>query len=202
MSRWFLLIALLIAVLAGCGGYQVKYDEVRTSGSILYPLCERAKQCITDMQRISFKLPLLFKQATCRNYPDYSYTSRIDSLSVTIPDVIANESKMSIGGVYSMLFRAAHARTEYYLPPEEFLRITKNTSVSTVLFLAWFRLIGWAGRVGVVRVFTRITIPVFSCAECSTISARNLLAVRVSQSILVLAKKYHKVMYQPTWIRS
>jgi|GEM_PF-2309489 len=88
---------LLIAVLAGCGGYQVKYGEVRTSGSILYPLCERAKQRITDMQRISFELPLLFKQAPCRNYPDYSYTSRIDSLSVTIPGVIANESKIGKG---------------------------------------------------------------------------------------------------------
>jgi len=147
VSKCFLSIALLITVLAGCGGYQVKYGEIRTSGSILYPLCERAKQRITDMQRISFELPLLFKQAPCRNYPDYSYTSRIDSLSVTIPGVIANESKMSIGGVYSMLFRAGHARTEYYLPPEEFFEdykeyLSEHSSISRLVTAGW---VDWQG---------------------------------------------------------
>lgn len=147
MSKWFLLIALLIAALSGCGGYQVKYGEVRTSGSILYPLCERAKQRITDMQRISFELPLLFKQAPCRNYPDYSYTSRTDSLYVSIPGVIANESKMSIGGIYGMSFHAGHARTEYYLPPEDFFEdykqyLSEHSAISRLVTAGW---VDWQG---------------------------------------------------------
>lgn len=147
MSKWFLLIALPLVVLSGCGGYQVKYGEVRTSGSVLYPLCERAKQRITDMRRINFELPSLFKQAPCRNYPDYSYNSRTDSLYVAIPDVIANESQMSVGGVYAMFFHAGHARIEYYLPPEEFFEdykqyLSERNYISRLVTASW---VDWQG---------------------------------------------------------
>ncbi|MCY1279427.1 hypothetical protein D9M68_214310 [compost metagenome] len=147
MSKWFLLILLSTVVLYGCGGYQVKYGVVGAAGGVLYPLCERAKQRITDMQRISFELPALFKQAPCRNYPDYSYNSRTDSLYVSIPGVIANESQMSIGGVYTMSFHAGHARKEYYLSPEVFFDdykqyLSERNYISRLVTASW---VDWQG---------------------------------------------------------
>jgi len=117
------------------------------NGSVFYPLCERAKERITDMRRISFELPPLFKQTPCHNYPDYSYHSPTDSLYVSIPGTIANESKMSIGGVYSMLFRSGHARTEYYLPPKEFFEdykeyLSEHSSISRLVSADW---VDWQG---------------------------------------------------------
>lgn len=146
MSKYLLLLCLLLTLLGGCGGYQMEYGVVE-NGSVFYPLCERAKKRITDMQRISFELPPLFKQAPCRNWPDYSYNSRTDSLYVGIPGVIASESLKNIGGVYGMFFHAGHARTEYYLPPEEFFEdykqyLSERNHISRLVTASW---VDWQG---------------------------------------------------------
>jgi len=117
------------------------------NGRVFYPLCERAKQRITDMQRISFELPPLFKQAPCRNWPDYSYNLQADSLYVEIPGVIVNETQRSTGGVYSMFFHAGHARIEYYLPPEGFFEdykqyLSERRHVSRLVTASW---VDWQG---------------------------------------------------------
>ncbi|PZW49454.1 hypothetical protein [Pseudomonas sp. URMO17WK12:I2] len=146
MSKYFLTLGFLLILLSGCRSYQMEYGVVE-NGVVFYPLCERAKQRITDMQRISFQLPLLFRQASCRNWPDYSYNSRIDSVSVEVPSVIVNESQMSVGGVYSMLFRAGHARTEYYLPPDKFFEdykeyLSERSHISRLVTASW---VDWQG---------------------------------------------------------
>lgn len=146
MSKYFLTLGFLLILLSGCRSYQMEYGVVK-NGVVFYPLCERAKQRITDMQRISFELPLLFRQVSCRNWPDYSYNSRFDSLSVEVPGVIANESQMSVGGVYSMLFRAGHARTEYYLSPDKFFEdykeyLSERRYISRLVTASW---VDWQG---------------------------------------------------------
>lgn len=146
MSKYLVPLCLLLTLLVGCGGSRVKYGLVE-NGKVLYPLCERAKQRITDMQRINFELPSLFKQAPCRNYPDYSYNSLTDSLYVSTPGVIVDESQMSIGGVYSMSFHAGHARKEYYLSPEVFFDdykqyLSERNQISRLVTANW---VEWQG---------------------------------------------------------
>lgn len=118
MKKYILLIALLPVLLAGCGG--AKPGVVSNAGVAQYSLCEKAKTRITDIQRISFELPLLFKQAPCGNWPGYSHSLRSDSVSVTLPGVIANESTMGIGGVHAMSVTAGFEMYADYLTPDLF----------------------------------------------------------------------------------
>lgn len=97
MKKYILLIALLPALLAGCGS--AKLGVVSNAGVAQYSLCEKAKARTIDVQRISFELPLLFTQAPCGNWPGYSHSLRSDSVSVSLPGMFANESKTgAIGG--------------------------------------------------------------------------------------------------------
>lgn len=149
MTRWLFLLHLSLALVSGCGGYTMTYGVASKSGHVNYPLCEKAKQRITDIQRISFELPPLFKQAPCQNWPDYGYNAKTDRVSVGIPGVIANESQMSIGGVYSMSFHAGPGRKEYYLSPEVFFvdyqeYLSKRSATSRLVTASW---VEWsAGR--------------------------------------------------------
>lgn len=146
MSRWCFLLILPWALLSGCGGYKATYGVPSKNGLISYPLCDKAKQRITDMQRISFELPPLFKQAPCRNWPDYSYDLRTDSLYVSIPGVIANESQMSVGGTHGMSFYAG-PRKQYYLSPEVFFDdykqyLSERNHISRLVTASW---VDWQG---------------------------------------------------------
>lgn len=116
--RGFILI-LILPFLSGCGGHKMTYGVVSKNGNVNYPLCERAKQRITDMKRMSFELPAIFKNAPCRNWPDYLLDLRFDAVHVELPGVIANESQMSIGGVLGLSVTGVGLR-EYYLPSNDF----------------------------------------------------------------------------------
>lgn len=146
MTRWFLLFVSAMALLSGCGEYQVKYGVPSQTGYVHYSLCEKAKQRITDMQRISFELPPLFKQASCRNWPDYGYDARQDHLSVEIPGVIANDTLKSIGGVHAMSFYAG-PRREYYLSPQVFFEdysqyLSERRHIAHLVKADW---VDWSG---------------------------------------------------------
>lgn len=145
MKKYILLIALLPALLAGCGG--TKPGVVSNAGVAQYPLCEKAKTRITDIQRISFELPLLFKQAPCGNWPGYSHSLRSDSVSVTLPGVIANESKMEIGGVHAMIITAGFEMDADYLTPDLFFdeykeHLSRRTYISRLVTASW---VSWSG---------------------------------------------------------
>lgn len=147
MIRWLFLLHLSLALVSGCGGYKMVYGVASKSGHVNYPLCEKVKQRVTDIQRVSFELPPLFKQAPCRNWPDYGYNSKTDRVNVGIPGVIANESQMSIGGVYSMSFHAGPGRKEYYLSPEVFFidyqeYLSKRSATSRLVTASW---VEWSG---------------------------------------------------------
>jgi hypothetical protein len=145
MSKAMLWPVFLLILLAGCRSYQMEYGVV-DRGSIFYPLCKRSKQRITDMQRISFELPLLFKQAPCRNWPDYSYDLRGDYLNVVIPESAVSESQMSVGGIYSMSIHSG-PRKEYYLSPEMFFTdyqeyLSNRSVISQLVTASW---VSWQG---------------------------------------------------------
>lgn len=145
MNRSLFAAFIALVFLGGCASHKMEYGVVER-GSVFYPLCEKAQQRITDMQRISFELPPLFKQAPCRNWPDYSYDLRSDRLNVVIPGVIANESQMSVGGVHSMSFFAG-LRREYFLSPEGFFEdysdyLSERREIAALVTASW---VNWSG---------------------------------------------------------
>lgn len=145
MKKYILLIALLPVLLAGCGG--AKPGVVSNAGVAQYSLCEKAKTRITDIQRISFELPLIFKQALCGSWPGYSHSLRSDSVSVTLPGVIANESKMEIGGVHAMTITAGFEMYADYLTPDLFFdeykeHLSRRTYISRLVTASW---VSWSG---------------------------------------------------------
>lgn len=147
MSRPLLLLCFSLIILLGCSTYQVEHGVVRGNGSVLYPLCEKAKYRIVDMQRISFELPPIFKQAPCRNWPDYSYSSQMDELVVEIPGVIINESQVSVGGTYGMSIHAGSRRKAHHLSPETFwvdyeARLKEGFYLSRLVTASW---VSWTG---------------------------------------------------------
>lgn len=114
----FLVVVLLC--MAGCSAQKTEYG-VSENGHVSYPLCERSKSRITDMNRVSFDLPVLFKNAPCIDWPDYGYSQSLDTLSVAIPGVIANKDQMDIDGLYSMYFYGGtRGRQTFYLKPDVF----------------------------------------------------------------------------------
>jgi hypothetical protein len=140
MKKYILLIAFLSALLAGCGS--AKPGVVNNAGVAQYPLCEKAKTRITDIQRVSFELPLLFKQAPCGNWPGYSHSLRSDSVSVTLPGVIANESTMEIGGVHALSVTAGFEMYADYLTPDLFFdeykeHLSRRTYISRLVTASW-----------------------------------------------------------------
>ena len=62
-----LTLLLITCFLSACGNYQVKHGVVSKLGSVTYPLCERAQNRITDLNRATFDMPDFVKSAPCRN---------------------------------------------------------------------------------------------------------------------------------------
>lgn len=113
-----LLMLLLCSLIAGCGG--VKPRVVSNAGVIQYLLCEKAKGRITDMRRASFELPSVFRQAPCGEWQGFSYSLRSDSVSVSMPGVVANESTMEVRAVQTLRITGGYEIYANYLDPEAF----------------------------------------------------------------------------------
>lgn len=142
MKKYILLLSLL---LAGCDG--TRLGVVSNAGVTQYSLCEKAKARIIDIQRISFELPLLFKQAPCGNWPGYSHSLRSDSVSVSLPGIFANESKTEVGSAHAMSVTAGFEIYANYLSPDLFFdeykeHLRKRTHISRLVTASW---VSWPG---------------------------------------------------------
>lgn len=114
MSRLSLFFLLLLFA-SGCA-HRVEYG-VEERGNIYYPLCEKAKQRIQDMQRISFELPEVFKHVSCDDgWPGYIYDVRSNSLNVeSLGDVHGGELLHG----YTVEVQAGFGYAELFLSPED-----------------------------------------------------------------------------------
>jgi len=102
-----LLLCVLFFIEAGCTSYRIEDGKMDKNGHVFYPLCERSKQRITDLQSMSFELPMLFKQVSCEAWTSYSLHTQWDRLNISIYSTIGRDSLMAIGlGGHSMEFQA------------------------------------------------------------------------------------------------
>jgi len=99
--RKIIIILVLVYLLIGCASHQ-KYGNIDWKGRVYYPLCERGKERIIDLQGISFELPELFKQVSCEDKSTYHLHKEDDLLNISLPSVMQNGEEL---GEYSMQFR-------------------------------------------------------------------------------------------------
>lgn len=109
------LFFLFLLVASGCA-HRADYG-VEKNGNVYYPLCEKAKQRVQDMQRVSFELPEVFKHVPCDDsWPGYIYDVRSNSLNVESLGEVHNGELLR---GYSVEVQAGFGRAELFLPPED-----------------------------------------------------------------------------------
>lgn len=122
-----------VCLLSACGSYQVKHGVVSKLGSVTYPLCERAQNRITDLNRATFDMPDFVKSAPCRNWPDYRTNTNGNFVSIEFPSSINMGDKVLIGGTLGLTVNGKDSRKwHYYSNPERMLE-----DYASVVYSAW-----------------------------------------------------------------
>ena len=122
-----------VCLLSACGSYQVKHGVVSKLGSVTYPLCERAQNRITDLNRATFDMPDFVKSAPCRNWPDYQTNTNRNFIYIEFPSSINMGDKVLVGGTLGLTVRGKDSRKWlYYSNPERMLE-----DYASVVYSAW-----------------------------------------------------------------
>ena len=131
--------------ITGCGG--VKSGEISNAGVVQYPLCEKAKGRIVDMQRASFELPSIFKQVSCGDWLGFSYSTRSDSVSASVSGVVANDTVAESGAVQTLRITGGYEMNANYLTPDVFFvdykeYLNRRVSDYKLVTASW---VSWSG---------------------------------------------------------
>lgn len=116
-------LLLSVLFLSACGEHKMKYGVSSVAGITSYPLCERARQRITDMKRASFVLSDFVREQPCRNWPDYSLWMRQDQVSISLPAKIYSGNTVVIGGTLGLeiIGNDLYKNWHYYKDPVRML---------------------------------------------------------------------------------
>ena len=128
-------LTLLIStcILAACGSYQVKHGVVSKLGSVTYPLCERAQNRITDLNRATFNMSDFVRSTPCINWPDYKTNINGDFISIEFPSSINMGNKVLIGGSLGLSINGRNSsKWHYYSNPELMLE-----DYASIIYRAW-----------------------------------------------------------------
>lgn len=130
-SRVLLIIFLLF--ISACSTNEIKYGEVSNIGVVRYKLCERAKYRITDLKRISFIMPSIFKD-NCSDESRYTIFIQEDYLRTSTFGKVVSGSKMIVGGTLGLGITARDYKKKwlYYSDPERMLE-----DYASVVYSAW-----------------------------------------------------------------
>jgi len=145
MKKYLLFVFLLPIFIAGCDN-NVKPGVASKAGVVQYPLCEKAKKRITDLQRASFELPSVIKQAPCGEWLGYSHSLRSDSVSVELLGVIAGSEINEVGGINSLTVTGGYEVYADYLSPDAFFEeyteyLSKRMPTYRLVASSW---VGWS----------------------------------------------------------
>lgn len=148
MINKFLFLVFLLFISA-CSTSEIKYGEVSNIGVVRYKLCERAQYRITDLKRISFMMPNIFKD-NCSDESRYTIFVQEDYLGTSTFGKVISGNKMIIGGTLGLGITARDYKKKwlYYSNPERMLEDYASVIYST---WPWYMLVtdySWVERAG------------------------------------------------------